>query len=114
MCNSQNRDYCCCPSPQIIQEKICGNFRLQEGTSFEVWNAVTDTGVIQGTFEIFSSSINEGVLPITGTINPGAIVITASPGNSVTSTILNPTSFNIEGEQNDSGTYCITLYKRIP
>ncbi|MGE6619838.1 S-Ena type endospore appendage [Bacillus mycoides] len=106
MCDSN----ACCPPAQILQEKICGNFN-GDGAVTPVWSAPTG-GYIAGTFEIFNSasSTSKVVGQITG--NPAGN-ITAIPGYTISQSINAPTNFTIEAPVGTSGTYCITLYRRV-
>ncbi|HDR5354328.1 TPA: hypothetical protein QCS32_006147 [Bacillus thuringiensis] len=105
----------CCPESEIIQEEICGNFSYNEiPAGFFVLFAVAaaDTSYISGTFEVFNSASSAGnaTVNITGIPNTNMIV---QPGVSGTRTVTRPTQFTITVPPNTSGTYCLTLYKRI-
>ncbi|WP_243293154.1 S-Ena type endospore appendage [Bacillus sp. FJAT-47783] len=111
MCGANGISGACCPPAQIIKEEICGNFN-GELTAVEVWSAPTGS-YISGTFQIFNSASSTGAVTATGTANP-AIVLDASPGNTDSQSVNNPTTFEITtATVRDSGTYCITLYKRV-
>ncbi|WP_027954010.1 S-Ena type endospore appendage [Halobacillus kuroshimensis] len=104
MCQSHSA---CCPQAQIIQEKICGNFN---GVLADpVWTAPAGS-YISGTFQIFNSASSAG--PVTGAITPTG-ALSALPGNTDSVSVNNPTAFAITSVVGDSGTYCITLYKRV-
>ncbi|MGR3762906.1 S-Ena type endospore appendage [Rossellomorea sp. NS-SX7] len=113
MCKKKSKKPCR-RQAQILQEKICGNFKgiSDPPTVIPIWLAPTDA-YIHGTFEIFNSSSSSG--PVTGTITsqPPSTEIDVSPGNSQAQSVSSPTSFTITAALGDSGTWCIHLYKRI-
>ncbi|EJV82061.1 S-Ena type endospore appendage [Bacillus cereus] len=107
MCNS-GCNTCCSPA-QFFQEKICGNY-VGTGTVVQVWSAPAGS-YISGTFEIFNPTSNTALA--TGTVTPSG-TITPSPGDSASISLNSPTtSFSINAAAGDTGTFCITLYKRI-
>ncbi|MFB7642038.1 hypothetical protein [Peribacillus butanolivorans] len=70
----------------------------------------------EGTFEIFNSAAS--VSTVTGTVNSSTAPVTTTigpvpPGNTIANTVQNPTSFVIQMPSGTSGTYSLTLYKRI-
>ncbi|MGQ7307799.1 S-Ena type endospore appendage [Bacillus cereus] len=106
MCNSNS----CCPPAQTFQEKICGNFN-GDGATTQVWSAPTG-GYLSGTFELFNASSSTS--KVNGQIvgnPPGSL--TAIPGYTISQSSNAPTSFSIEAPVGTSGTYCITLYRRV-
>lgn len=106
MCNTSG----CCPSPEIFQEKICGNF-TGTGAPVIVWTAPVG-GYFAGTFEIFNSSASPTTVIATTTSTPvGAL--SASSGNSDSASVNAPVDFTITADVGNSGTFCISLYKRI-
>lgn len=116
MCGSTSGfDNACCPSAQLFQEKICGNFSGPIGGD-PVWSAGDVTDYVQGTFEIFVSS---GTLAASSAIitqaNGGQVLFPAiTEGNTVARSASVPTSLVLtDVNPGDSGRYCITLYKRI-
>ncbi|MFD9628969.1 S-Ena type endospore appendage [Peribacillus muralis] len=107
MCGS-NASGGCCPSGQMFQEKICGNFNGPL-TAEAVWTAPAGA-YFSGTFEIFNSASSPTA--VTATITPlGAL--SAAPGNSDTQSVDQPTAFAITAAAGSSGKFCITLYKRV-
>ncbi|WP_148359644.1 S-Ena type endospore appendage [Peribacillus simplex] len=110
MCNSNGFNGSCCPPAQMFQEKICGNFN-GTGAAQIVWTAPAGD-YFEGTFQIFNSASSTG--PVTGTINPGAVAVgPVPPGSTFSVAATNPTDFTITAPIGTSGTYCITLYKRV-
>lgn len=109
----------CCPQAQIFQEKLCGNFNntTDEEITLIAWQVpegVTD--YIQGTFEIFNSNVSaDAVEGVVTSANDEIEVpeIVADPGNSAAVSVSRPTAFEITVGPGESGTYCITLYKRV-
>ncbi len=106
MCNDGN----CCPPPQVFQEKICGNFNGALAAE-EVWSAPAGA-YFAGTFEIFNSASSTGTVTAAGTATP-VIALSATPGNSDSQSVNTPTNFTITAAAGNSGTWCITLYKRV-
>jgi hypothetical protein len=105
----------CCPSAQVIKEEICGNFNNSGSqlTVIRVWSAPPGD-YIQGNFQVFNSAASVGLA--TGNINlvNATIAITPSrPGNTSSGTFTNPIGLTIAIQPGASGTYCITLYKRV-
>lgn len=109
MCN----DNACCPNARIFQEKICGNFTgADPATPLSVWIAPTGS-YFAGTFEIFNSgSSPSAIIGTVTTPTPGGN-LGALPGNSDAASLNSPTEFTITAGAGHSGTFCITLYKRI-
>jgi hypothetical protein len=106
----------CCPSAQILQEKICGNFNGPlVGESSVLWRApLTSSDYIQGTFEVFVSTgaVTAAVISSIPTENVTFPVVSA--GNTLSRSVNFPIDFRLTDiEEGDSGTFCITLYKRI-
>lgn len=112
MCGSKGFNDACCPSGQIFQEQICGNFYGgTEGETQIVWQAPVGD-FFEGTFEIFNSASSPG--DATGTVNPGGVTVgPVPPGFSMAQTVLNPTDFTITAPAGVNGKFCITLYKRV-
>jgi hypothetical protein len=100
----------CCPPAQMFQEQICGNFNGPL-TGVEVWSAPAGA-YFSGTFQLFNSASSTATVTATGTATP-PITISAAQGNTDSQSVNNPTSFTISAVLGDSGTYCITLYKRV-
>ncbi|WP_343036120.1 S-Ena type endospore appendage [Kroppenstedtia pulmonis] len=73
MCGSCNGIDACCPSAQLFQEKVCGNFSGPLGDSV-VWSVGDVTDYVQGTVEIFLSS---------GTLAANSSIITQATGGEV-------------------------------
>jgi hypothetical protein len=103
--NGSNSNCCCCPN---AVEKICGNL-MGPLTNFPVWTAPTVNDYFQGTFEIFNAgpagNITSNVIPDTS--EP------ITPGNSISASINNPTTFTVTVDSGTHGKFCITLYKRV-
>jgi hypothetical protein len=110
MCGSSGFNGACCPPAQILKEEICGNFNGELATE-EVWSAPGGS-YISGTFQLFNSASSPATVTAAGTATP-AIELSAAPGNTNSQSVNNPTSFTITAAEGDSGTYCITLYKRV-
>ncbi|MED3324565.1 hypothetical protein P4377_24385 [Bacillus thuringiensis] len=106
MCNSGN----CSPPAQIMQEQITGNFNGPLAV-ISVWSAPAGA-YFSGTFEIFNSASSPGTVTGGGTSTP-TIALSATPGNADSQSVNQPTDFTITAGAGDTGTYCITLYKRI-
>ncbi|MEH6989895.1 S-Ena type endospore appendage [Cytobacillus firmus] len=104
----------CCPTPEIFQEKICGNFNGgTAGIELMVWQAVPGD-YFEGTFEIFNSASSSGSVTGDITAEMGETVVGPVPqGNSVANSVLEPSDFTISAPPNTSGKFCITLYKRV-
>lgn len=119
MCGNSSGNCCCCPEPQIFQEKICGKL-TGPLTSYVAWEVPTAGGAndyFQGTFEIFNAG-SPGTGNITAEIRDmnGTLVgsLTVPPGNSVSVSVNAPDFFNILSVPNGvHGKFCITLYKRL-
>jgi hypothetical protein len=111
MCGSTGLGGGCCPSAQMFQEQICGNFNGPLGGIGEVWSAPAGA-YFSGTFQLFNSASSTATVTATGTATP-PIAISATQGNTDSQSVNNPTSFTISAALGDSGTYCITLYKRV-
>ncbi|MEH6944104.1 S-Ena type endospore appendage [Bacillus sp. JJ722] len=114
MCGTANdANNACCPSSQIFQERICGNFQGPlTGDAAIVWQApATNNDYIQGTFEIF---VENGDVAATVASPLGAVTFPAvTAGNSLTRSVNSPTSFTLTGVvAGENGRFCITLYKR--
>ncbi|MBK5459222.1 S-Ena type endospore appendage [Peribacillus sp. TH27] len=115
MCGSNGMGGCC-PPAQTFQEQICGNFNNPGiGVIDQVVFNAPIGDYIEGTFEIFNSASSSGV--VTGTVNtsvgPSVGVGPVPPGNTFASAVRNPISFSLDIPAGSSGTYCITLYKRV-
>jgi hypothetical protein len=110
MCGSHGFNNACCPPAVIMQEELCGNFNGPLA-GVTVWSAPAGD-YIQGTFSIFNSAASTGTVTAAGTATP-AIVLSADPGNTDSQSVSNPTSFTITADAGESGTWCITLYKRV-
>lgn len=110
LCSTKHTSGACCPPAQLFKEENCGNFN-GTGADEQVWAAPAGD-YFEGTFQIFNSAASSGT--VTGTINPGAIPIGPVPqGSTFSVAALNPTSFTITAPAGATGTYCITLYKRV-
>jgi hypothetical protein len=92
----------------MFQETICGNFNGPL-TAEIVWTAPTGA-YFAGTFEIFNSA--SGTSTVTGTITPAG-ALSATPGNSDSVSVDQPTAFTITAPAGTSGKFCINLYKRV-
>ncbi|TKH17362.1 hypothetical protein FC697_22260 [Bacillus wiedmannii] len=108
-----NSEFClnnCCPESEFILEKICGDVNNDSTTSITlpVWTT-TDTSYISGTFEVFNpiSSVGTVIINLPGNFAE------VHPGVSEIRTSIRPDQFVLTVAPNTSGTYCITLYKRI-
>lgn len=112
MCGSNGFNGACCPPATIIKEEICGNFN-GPFVDVTVWSAPPGD-YIQGTFQIFNSAASTGEVLAVGAATP-PIDLRATPGNTVSQSVSNPTNFviTITADTGESGTYCITLYKRV-
>jgi hypothetical protein len=110
MCGSNGSNNACCPPAQILKEEICGNFNGPLA-GVTVWSAPAGS-YISGTFQLFNSASSTGTVTATGAATP-AIALSAAPGNTDSESVNNPTTFVITAAAGDSGTYCITLYKRV-
>jgi hypothetical protein len=105
----------CCPPAHFFQEQICGNFN--GGTGGIVNEAVfvaSPEDYLEGTFQIFNSAaslstVNGAVITPQGPAPIGPV----PPGNTFTIARRNPELFTITAPGGTSGTYCITLYKRV-
>ncbi|MDN4866218.1 S-Ena type endospore appendage [Priestia megaterium] len=106
MCNSFNGS--CCPPAQMFQESICGNFNNATvgPTTTTVWTAPAGA-YFSGTFELFNSASSPG------TVTATAPALSATPGNSDSASIDQPTTFEIIVPAGASGKFCINLYKRV-
>ncbi|EEK75499.1 hypothetical protein COE58_03525 [Bacillus cereus] len=113
MCGSQGiSGNFCCPPSQIFQEKICGNFGPDNDVV--VWFADQVDDYIQGTFEVFNSASSTGnVIASLGSALQGSVLFPTPPGFSRSTSFPLPITFQINSPPNTSGTFCITLYKRI-
>jgi hypothetical protein len=100
----------CCPSATLLQEQICGNYN-GELTAEEVWSAPAGS-YFAGTCQLFNSASSTGTVTAAGSATT-AIALSAAPGNTVSQSVNNPTTFTITAAAGDSGTYSITLYKRV-
>jgi hypothetical protein len=110
MCANGMGGGCCCPPAQMFQEKICGNFNGPLA-AVVVWSAPPGS-YFAGTFEIFNSA--SSLTTVTAaTVSTPVGALSAAPGNSDTQSVNNPTSFAITAAVGNSGTFCITLYKRV-
>ncbi|MGG3573427.1 S-Ena type endospore appendage [Bacillus gobiensis] len=107
MCDSVGNGGCC-PPAQMFQESICGNFNGPL-TAETVWSAPAGS-YFAGTFEIFNSASSTGT--VTATVTPAG-ALSATPGNSDSVSVNQPTAFAITATAGDSGKFCITLYKRV-
>ncbi|WP_148359645.1 S-Ena type endospore appendage [Peribacillus simplex] len=115
ICGSNEFNGACCPSARIFQEEICGNFNSDgvPGLPQIVWTAPAGD-YFEGTFQIFNSAASPGNASANiAFVGGGAIGTAASPGSTVSVAVTNPTSLTIIADAGESGTYCITLYKRV-
>ncbi|MGG0792670.1 S-Ena type endospore appendage [Brevibacillus laterosporus] len=110
MACSSSADGGCCPPAQMFQEQICGNFNGPLA-GVEVWSAPAGA-YFSGTFQLFNSASSTGTVTATGAATP-AIASSAAQGNTDCQSVNNPTTFVITAVAGDSGTYSITLYKRV-
>lgn len=110
MCGSNGFSGACCPPAQILKEEICGNFNGAL-TAEEIWSAPAGA-YFSGTFQIFNSASSTGAVTAAGAATP-PIALDAAQGNTDSQSVNNPTTFTITSVAGDSGTYCITLYKRV-
>ncbi|MDP1383939.1 hypothetical protein Q8G31_30300 [Priestia megaterium] len=114
MCGSHGFNGSCCPHPQILKEKICGNFIGSAGATPILWQA-PEGDYIEGTFQVFNSAASggnaSGNISLAGGIGIG--MSDATPGNTISQSVPSPVSFSIIAPVGVSGTYCITLYKRV-
>ncbi|RTR26949.1 hypothetical protein EKG37_20450 [Robertmurraya yapensis] len=94
----------------IIKEEFCGNF--MDGEEM-VWQAPSNN-YIQGTFQVFNSSSSIADVNVSINSTPTIIFPAVSPGFTISRVAINPTSFTINAPSGTNGTYCITLFKRIP
>jgi hypothetical protein len=113
MCGSNGFNGACCPPAVIMKEELCGNFNgtVTPGVAVTVWSAPAGD-YIQGTFTIFNSAASTGEVTAAGTATP-EIDLSATPGNTSSQSVSNPTNFTITADAGESGTWCITLYKRV-
>ncbi|MHC2836291.1 S-Ena type endospore appendage [Bacillus sp. F9_6S_D1_P_5] len=113
MCESQgiSGNCCCCPPAQLFQEKICGNFG--PNNTVVVWSAGEVDDYVQGTFEVFNSASSTENVGIAVTGVQGSFTAETPPGFSRAISARFPITFQIGSLSNTSGTFCITLYKRI-
>jgi hypothetical protein len=113
MCNSNGFNGACCPTAQIFQEKICGNFTGPTDGANPVWlvDPSTPSDYFQGTFEVFNASNTPISAEIVRTGQP-TLVFTIPPLTTISRSVTNPTSLVITSEAGETGTYCINLYKR--
>jgi hypothetical protein len=115
MCHLNNGSGACCPPAKIFTEKICGNFNnsSNELIAITVWTAPPGD-YIQGTFQVFNSAASIGLATGNISLPNFSIAITPSaPGNTSSGTFTNPRGLRIAIQPGVSGTYCITLYKRV-
>jgi hypothetical protein len=105
----------CCPPAQINKEKICGNFNnnSDEQLLTEPWAAPLGD-YIQGNLQVFNSAVSVGNITgsvgVLGTQNSFGPV---RPGNTFSRTFGNPNNLRLAIPPRTSGTYCLTLYKRV-
>ncbi|MDP1383938.1 hypothetical protein Q8G31_30295 [Priestia megaterium] len=110
-CSKGNFNGGCCPPAQLFTEEICGNFAA--GTQI-VWTTAEEGVYFEGTFQIFNSA--SSAANVTGNIidvNGNNTVVTVPPGFTISRSLANPATLNITAPAGTSGTYCITLYKRV-
>lgn len=103
MCG-KNRSFCC-PESKVLTEEVCGN--LRGPIDQIVWTAPTSSDYFQGTFTV----TNTGATPFIFSVN--GVVYTVPAGNTVSASVNNPTNFIVTLDANESGQFCITLYKRF-
>ncbi|PEQ68076.1 S-Ena type endospore appendage [Bacillus cereus] len=102
----------CCPTPKIVEEKICGNFATAVDP-LTVWTT-NENNYISGTFEVYNSASTSGNATMDVTSNPDIAVIQVPPGTTMSVSAQRPTAFTISAPlAGANGTYCITLYKRV-
>lgn len=114
MCRLSGFNGSCCPPARIFQEKICGNFNFNgTGAPQIVWSAPPGD-YFEGTFQVFNSAASPGTVSANiGLIGGGGLGISIDPGSTVSLAANNPVSLTIFTDAGESGTYCITLYKRV-
>ncbi|MDM5295330.1 hypothetical protein QUF81_19655 [Peribacillus simplex] len=103
-----NGDGGCSPPAQMFQESICGNFNGPLAAE-TVWSAPAGA-YFSGTFEIFNSA--SSTTTVTATVTPAG-ALSATPGNSHSVSVNQPTGFAITAGAGASGKFCITLFKRV-
>ncbi|PEQ68079.1 S-Ena type endospore appendage [Bacillus cereus] len=109
MCTSHS---VCCSSSEIVQEQVCGNFGPTQGPVI-VWSA-NNSEYVSGTFEINNPLSSTGSVIIDVTSTPDILPYVVLPGVPLSMSVKQPTSFSIDvGTATTSGTYCITLYRRV-
>lgn len=109
MCGSSKTGSCCCPTSQIIQENLCGNFAGPLDT-FRAWSAPTPNDYVQGTFEIFNAGPETIIVNLVGNVGIGYDV---PPGTTSARSILRPSLLLLSVPEGTSGKFCLTLYKRL-
>jgi len=122
MCGSNGMNFgsACCPPAHIFQEQICGNFSNIGSTTPLVLSLFTSPvgDYFEGTFQLFNSAASPTTVSgtVTSSITTPPTITTIGPvppGTTFTVAVKNPTDFGISASAGVSGTYCITLYKRI-
>ncbi|PEQ68077.1 S-Ena type endospore appendage [Bacillus cereus] len=109
----------CCPEPQIVTEKICGNFEIPSTLNpadLVLWTSTPGSDFVSGTFEVYNSTSSPINANVSVTANPPVALTVVPPGNTISVTAIRPTNFGVSGQLGVAGltgTYCITLYKRI-
>jgi hypothetical protein len=96
----------------MFQECIEGNWNATEAAiETLVWTSAPGH-YVQGTFKLFNSAGSVAVA--TGEVGGvQEVTITAAPGFTIAAAAQGPTGFTIEAATGSSGSYCITLYKRV-
>lgn len=96
----------------MFQECISGNFNATDGeVETLVWTS-NPGEYTAGTFQLFNSAASvTAVAGEIGGMQPATI--TADPGFTVAASVQGPTGFTIDAPTGTSGSYCITLYKRV-
>ncbi|MBM7618742.1 hypothetical protein JOC95_000584 [Bacillus tianshenii] len=110
--NGSANNCCCCPSPTVIQEKICGNLNGPL-LNYTAWEGPEVNDYIQGTFEIFNAGPEDITAQILDSLGATVGTIDVPPGNSVAVSVNNPNTFNVQVPEGTRGKFCITLYKRL-
>ena len=103
----------CAPGPFMFQECIEGNFNAIDGSiNTLVWSGAPGH-YTQGTVKLFNSAASLAVATGTAAGPTPAVVVTANPGFTIGASVQTPTGFTIAAATGSSGSYCITLYKRV-
>jgi hypothetical protein len=100
------------PPVHIFQETITGNFSASTYDITQIVWSASPGAYFEGTFEISNSSVSYGT--VCGCITTNDCIEFNTPiGFSVGRTVIKPIEFSITVPAASSGTYSITLYKRV-